>query len=65
MISAICWCQSFVLKWGSAAGAGLSWNFIWFLRVADVGSVSRPKSSALEPFGSKHGGLETAATSLD
>ena len=37
----------------------------WFLRVADVGSVSRPKSSPFEPFGSKHGGLETAATSLD
>ena len=37
----------------------------WFLRLADVGSVSRPKSSTFEPLGSKHGGLETAATSLD
>ncbi len=27
-----------------------------------MGSVSRPKSSAFEPLGSKHGGLETAAT---
>ena len=37
----------------------------WFLRLADVGSVSRPKSSTFEPLGSKHGGLETAATFLD
>ena len=36
-----------------------------FLRLVDVGTVSRPKSSIVEPLGSKHGGLETAATSLD
>ena len=46
-------------------GAGLTLNLIWFLQLSDVGSVSRPKSSGFEPFGSKHGDLETAATSLD
>ena len=36
-----------------------------FLRLVDVGTVSRPKSSIVEPLGSKHGGLEATDTPLD